>query len=234
MTSISSAQHLFKTHCNGILSTHSVDLPGYPFGSLTPYCLDYQGQPIILISNIAQHTQNISHNHKVSLISHDPQPDNSQASGRVTYIADALKLDDTDIADRYYRFYPESQGYHQSHDFDFYTLRCVKVRYIGGFGDIHWISAEQFLTPSPFSPKDELAMISHMNQDHQEALTHYCQLNQIDYEGDTPLLVGVDGEGFSLSVNGRLYRIAFSKRVYNSIDARQAFIDLARTPLPTY
>ena len=34
-------------------------MPGFPFGSVVPYCLDEQGRPLILISRIAQHTHNL-------------------------------------------------------------------------------------------------------------------------------------------------------------------------------
>ena len=39
----------------GVLSTIAVDVPGYPFGSGVPYCLDRQGRRVIHISRIAQH-----------------------------------------------------------------------------------------------------------------------------------------------------------------------------------
>ena len=79
------ARTLFNTRCDGVLSTHSIDLPGYPFGSITPYCFNRHGQAVILISTIAQHTKNIKANNKVSLIAFDDATD-SQAAGRVTYI----------------------------------------------------------------------------------------------------------------------------------------------------
>lgn len=51
---------------HGVLSTHPVDTPGYPFGSIVPYCLDRRGYPEILISRIAQHTKNIQADPKLS------------------------------------------------------------------------------------------------------------------------------------------------------------------------
>jgi putative heme iron utilization protein len=50
-----------------VLSTISLDVPGYPFGSLTPYCFDENGQPIVYISLIAQHTRNIMADPRLSL-----------------------------------------------------------------------------------------------------------------------------------------------------------------------
>ena len=43
----------------GSLSTLSRKQLGYPFGSLMPYGLDGQGQPIFLVNTMAMHTQNL-------------------------------------------------------------------------------------------------------------------------------------------------------------------------------
>jgi putative heme iron utilization protein len=51
----------------GILSTLSLDVPGFPFGSVVPYCLDRGGVPLILIADIAQHTRNLLADPRVSL-----------------------------------------------------------------------------------------------------------------------------------------------------------------------
>ena len=43
----------------GSLSTLSRKQPGFPFGSVMHYGLDDRGRPIILISTMAMHTQNL-------------------------------------------------------------------------------------------------------------------------------------------------------------------------------
>ncbi len=53
------ARELLLKEYRGVLSTHSKSMPGFPFGSVVPYCLDEQGRPLILISRIAQHTHNL-------------------------------------------------------------------------------------------------------------------------------------------------------------------------------
>lgn len=223
------ARALLQSQCDGVLSTLSVDMPGYPFGSITPFCLDSEGRPIILISDIAQHTRNIKADNKVSLIAYDPQTDDSQASGRVTYLADASLNDDESVAERYYRFFPNSRGFHKSHDFNFYTLNCARVRYIGGFGDIHWIEKDTFIKANPFSFEQETGMVEHMNDDHQDAINHYCELFDIPFNTETPPnLVGIDSEGFHLRSLGRLYRIPFEEEATDAMAVRQALVALAR------
>ena len=64
----SEARQFLRTTRSAMLSTISVKYPGYPFGSVAPFVLDHSGQPVILISTIAEHTKNIMANPKVSLM----------------------------------------------------------------------------------------------------------------------------------------------------------------------
>ncbi len=229
---IQQAKTLFQSRCNGVLSTQSVDIPGYPFGSITPYCFDDKGQPVILISTIAQHTRNIDANNKVSLIAYDCQLDDTQAAGRVTYVGNAIRINDKASAERYYRFYPQSKGFHRTHDFHFYTIECVKIRYIGGFGEIYWVESNDFLVANPFSSEEESHIVEHMNSDHQEALNHYCDLFNLAYDDDNlPTLVGIDREGFHLRTGEGITRITFDMPITTTLEARTALVELARRPL---
>lgn len=120
------ARELLLKEYRGVLSTHSKSMPGFPFGSVVPYCLDAEGRPLILISRIAQHTHNLQKDPKCSLLVGERDADDIQAVGRLTYLAEAEKLTDEAAieaaAERYYRYFPESQNYHQAHDFDFWVL----------------------------------------------------------------------------------------------------------------
>lgn len=226
------ARALFLTRCGGVLSTHSVDVEGYPFGSITPYCVDNQGRPVILISTIAQHTANIKVNPKVSLIAFDPLADDSQATARVTYVGDAKLIKDEAIAQRYYRFFPSAQGFGKTHDFNFYVIECVRLRFIGGFGEIYWLEQSDFIKQNPFSFEEEVGMVEHMNADHQAAINHYCDLYSLAYDDKyLPQLVGIDAEGFHLRVGDRLERIKFDEQISTTTKARQALVALAKKSL---
>ena len=71
-----------------MLSTHSLEHEGYPFGSVTPFVLMPNGNLVVYISSIAQHTLNIESNPKVCLTILEREED-SQASGRVAFLGDA-------------------------------------------------------------------------------------------------------------------------------------------------
>ncbi|MFT5451818.1 MAG: putative heme iron utilization protein [Enterobacterales bacterium] len=225
------ARNFLLSEYQAVLSTHSVDVRGYPFGSVVPYCLNKECLPIILISAIAQHTKNIVSNPKVSLIVTEGGADDSQTVGRVTYLGDAELIDEKDIdsAERYYNYFPQSRDYHLTHDFNFYVIKPVRVRFIKGFGKIYWVEKDDFLLANPFSFDEEKQMFDHMNVDHLEAIKHYCDLCNIDYiESHPPEMVGIDSEGFHLRIGFRIHRINFIEPVTTAGAVRKALVEMAK------
>lgn len=223
------ARELLLKEYRGALSTLSKAMPGYPFGSVVPYCLDANGHPLILISRIAQHTHNLQVEPKCSLLVGERGAEDIQAVGRLTVLAQARKITDeaatAAAAARYYRYFPESEGYHQAHDFDFWVLEPVRSRYIGGFGAIHWL--DEVTLANPFAGDIELSMVEHMNSDHANAIAHYVQLaglpNHVAAE-----LAGIDSEGFHLRIGQGLHWLAFPTSCNTALEVRQALLALAR------
>jgi len=213
---------LFLQESFGVLSTISLEPPGYPFGSVTPYCSDEQCRPIIYISTIAQHTKNIAADPRVSLTvvessgaSHDVQ-----ALGRVTCLANACPIDagESGSSERYFRYFPAARQYDGTHDFSFFRLELVRIRYIGGFGQIYWVEPGTFAMANPFSVSQESRIIQHMNNDHRDALKQYA--------GGEAVMAGIDAEGFDLLRDGVKLRLLFETPVRNMEEARQALIAL--------
>lgn len=222
------ARRLLNHQSFGVLSTHSIDVQGYPFGSMAPYVLDYDGTPTILISNIAQHTRNIKQDNKVSLTVFDPLTDDPQASSRLTWIGDAEVVDPSDIGtrSRYLRYFPSAESYFETHDFSFYRIVLRRARFIGGFGQIFWIEPDPMQIRNPFR-ETENGIVEHMNQDHQQALFHYCKL--FGREGTKAVtMIGIDSEGFDLLADGRKLRIDFDSTINTSEEARAKLVKLAR------
>ena len=223
------ARELLLKEYRGVLSTHSKAMPGFPFGSVVPYCLDDQGRPLLLISRIAQHTHNLQLAPKCSLLIGERGADDVQAVARLTLLAEAQPLlDAVDIAAaaaRYYRYFPASQDYHQVHDFDFWRLQPVRWRYIGGFGAIHWLDRVELA--NPFAGEPEQDMLAHMNADHAPALAHYVQLAGLPAEPAAEL-VGLDSEGFHLRIGAALHWLPFARPCQTPLEVRQALVALAR------
>ena len=220
------ARRLFLQQSFGVLSTISLDVPGYPFGSITPYCADRQCRPVIYISSIAQHTQNILADPRVSLtVLENADSGDVQARGRLTCIANARPLSphEDDVRERYFRYFPQSREYAGTHDFEFFRLDLVRMRFIGGFGRIYWIEPDEFILQNPFSPSQETRILQHMNDDHMAALRHYA-------DADSVVMVGIDSEGFDVLNSSKKRRFFFPTPVSNMDEARQALVAMAKQP----
>nr|MBO2510494.1 heme iron utilization protein [Gammaproteobacteria bacterium] len=225
------ARELLLKEYHGVLSTHSKAMAGFPFGSVVPYCLDARGWPLILISRIAQHTHNLQRDPKCSLLIGERGAEDVQAAGRLTLLAEARQLSDAGeiaaAAERYYRYFPQASDYHRTHDFDFWCLEPVRARFIGGFGEIHWLSVDDLLLDNPFAGDTERGMVEHMNGDHAEAIAHYAALRGLPGE-PAAQMVGIDSEGFHLRIGRVLHWLPFPTPCNNPGAVRQALVSLAR------
>jgi hypothetical protein len=146
MNNAREARQMLRNHRYGTLCTLSKKFDGHPFGSITPYLVDHDGSLLILISSLAEHTKNILQDARVSLITHNQQAPEIQTQGRVTVMGQALIVNQRESAEkRYLRFFPEALAYLEMHDFSFYRITPVAIRYIGGFGKIHWVNMAEYV-----------------------------------------------------------------------------------------
>ena len=220
-------QFLSSTH-SGVLSTISARLGGYPFGSIAPFVLDHDGNPLILISTIAEHTKNIQADARVSLIAFDPATPDMQAGARLTVIGKAIPTDkDERLRARYLRYFPQAEGYFGMHDFLFHRIEMEQARFIGGFGKIHWIAGDELCAPPHRLATEETAILDHMNADHAENLRAYCR-HVHGVEAAQAAMIGIDTAGFDVRVDGKLLRFAFDTPVTDAQEARQALVALAK------
>ena len=233
---IEARQFLRSSH-QGILSTHCVKFAGYPFGSVTPFVLDHNCQPIILISDLAEHTKNIASNAKVSLLVFDNN-DDLQANARLTLLgtAEKIKKDDANLQARYCRYLPQSAAYFTMHDFSFYRIHITQARYIAGFGKMGWmegnaINQSILNDQTQMIAELETGMIAHMNADHQTSLVAYCQ-HFYGVLPDSVNLIGVDSEGFDVKADfnddTKILRFNFTAPIFDANSARAAFVAMSK------
>ena len=220
------ARRFVRGQHSGVLSTLSQRVDGFPFGSVAPFILDHAGRPIILISTLAEHTKNIDADPRVSLIVQPYSPD-MQVAGRVTVLGRAQRLDEkTALGPRYLRFHPQAEDYFVMHDFSFYRIEPVRIRYIGGFGKIHWVEPAQYLLAESALVNQESGILEHMNADHAETLCAYCQhIHHLKTAQAT--MIGIDPDGFDVRSENLILRFDFPSTVQDAQQARAALVALA-------
>lgn len=226
------ARQMLRAHRYGALSTLSKKFEGFPFGSITPYLTDHDGSLLILISGLAEHTKNILADPRVSLITHDQRDAQIQTQGRITLLGNAQLVTNRDEAgERYLRYFPEAESYFQMHDFAFYRIHPIAIRYIGGFGKIHWVNMAQYAVPPYPLIEQEQDVIEHMNTDHLDTMRHYCRFVHQRDVLDVKML-GIDCDGFDMRTDGDILRIDFPEGVMDAHQARAALVALARDAKP--
>lgn len=214
---IKDARQLLYTQNHGILSTHSLDFPELPFGSLVTYCLNAQGIPVLLISQIAEHTKNIQSNAYVSLAIMEKNEERVQQSVRLTYLAKAQKVSKEDIVncERYFHFFPETRNYYEMLDFDFYELKPQGIRFIGGFAKASWIDAEDLNPRYHFSIKEENEWLEAIEQTQKSLVIQAYQAlhKRTIAQDDNFFVLGLDCWGVDVSHQNRKMRIPFATSV---------------------
>lgn len=222
------ARNFLRANSAGVLATHSLDVVGYPFGSVTPYLIDKDGLPVIFISSLAQHTKNIEANNKVSLTVFDLKAKDVQESARLTWIGEAALVKENleETKKRYARYFPNSKTHLELSDFKFYQINLTRARFIGGFGKIAWVEPKDILLENALH-RVEADIVEHMNEDHINTMKDYCQgLKQ--FSANEVKMIGIDTEGFDLLADNTRLRFTFEKAIVTAEDARAALVLMAR------
>ena len=208
------ARGLWFGSYHGVLSTHSQAVPEYPFGSLVPFCRDPEGSPVLLLSHLAQHTCNLDSNPHCSLMLLEKGDGDVQQLGRLTCLAVAKRLVPATptISERYFDHYPDTRGYHEDLNFNFYRLKPVRFYFVGGFGQARWLDYSRLIPDCRLTGKQESSMRNHLD-------------TLAQHEGN-PItnVVGVDCLGMDLRIGDRLERLMLEDPV-SSADKLQGELE---------
>jgi putative heme iron utilization protein len=228
------ARTLAEQHKFGALSSLALEPAGYPYASFTTFALA-DGEPVFLISRMAEHTRNLQADARASLLVHDSDKADPLANGRVTLVGKVHKVARPAERERaaFLAAQPTAAYYADFTDFDFYRMQLESVRYIGGYGRMSWVDAAAFLK----AEADPLAaaasgILAHMNQDHQTALLAYAHAFTSAQDATQAVMTAVDRYGFELTVHTPRgigpARLAFEPALTHADDARKALIALLR------
>jgi putative heme iron utilization protein len=196
------ARSLASTYSRATLSTLNDD--AYPFGSVVLYVLDDHGQPVMLLSELAEHTKNIRRDGRASvLVSSTVMPgDDPMALPRVTLIGSLSQVRDHDLATVRARFlerHPSAESYVGFGDFAWWILEVASVRFVGGYGRMSWVDLDAYkhVQPDPLASHAD-GIMAHMNTDHADANLAYARALAGIAAATSARMVAVDRLGFDL------------------------------------
>jgi len=221
---------------SGMLSTLSRRHPGHPFGSVMPYAPDPKSAPLLLISSMAMHTQNLEADAHASLLVTQPGwTEDPLAGGRVTLMGRAARVSDRErraAREAYLARHSKAAFWVDFEDFAFWRLEVTEVYFVGGFAAMDWVTGEGYAAarPDPLADAAE-GILEHMNRDHAEALLTLSRVHA-DAAAEEATMLSVDRLGFRVRIRSgeRLHgaRISFPREITTAEECRSALIEMVR------
>ncbi len=224
------ARRLLRLRPKATLSTLNRE-GGMPYGSLVNVATAANGAPIILISTLAWHTQNLLEDARGSLMVDDTDGLADPLTGpRVTVMGQFEKTEDPELRRRYLARHPGAALYVDFGDFAFWTLKIEGAHAVAGFGRIETLDAEEIvLTADQYAglASAEADIVQHMNEDHGDAVALYATklLGQADGPWE---MTSLDRDGTDLANGERSVRLSFDAPVHTPDEAQATLIALVK------
>lgn len=224
------SRRLIRACDRAVLSTALVG-SGWPYGSLVMAACDHAARPLLLISDLAQHTKNLGADTRASLLFDGTVGmDNPLTGARVTVTGHLAPSEDSALIARYTARHPGSEMYLGFADFHLYEMTVDRAHIVAGFGAIHWIdSADLLFDTEGFGDlaAAEGDVVEHMNADHADAVGLYATKLLGRPAGDWKM-TGVDPEGIDLRCDGETARLDFEKTVHDAESARSILVRMVK------
>jgi putative heme iron utilization protein len=217
---------LARSCTRAVLAT---SLNGAPYASLVLFAVDVDASPLLLLSDLAQHSRNIAFDPRVSLLLDATQGHLDPLMGpRLTLLGRALANDDPRCLGRFISHHPTSTGYAGFRDFQLYRVVVERGHLVAGFGRIDWINGGDFLFTfdADALAAAEFEILRHMNEDHSAAIADYAH-GLLGRSGTNWRMTGIDPEGIDLRCDGETARLDFTRPVVTAGAARAALVQLA-------
>jgi putative heme iron utilization protein len=198
-----------------------------------PFVTDGDGRPIFFISNMAMHTHNLRQDRRASLLITQPDVSGDPlGAARLTLLGEVIEVPAEEVRELYLSRYENAKFWQDYTDFVYHRLEVSGVYFIGGFGVMGWVSAEDYQRARP-DPLAEAApgIMHHMNADHADVIRMIARYFAKE-EADEAAMTAVDRLGFHLRlkscqrVHGR--RVAFLREVTTSEEARSVLAEMVR------
>jgi hypothetical protein len=230
------ARRLMRRQAHAALAT---SLGGQPYASLVAVACDLDASPLLLISDLAQHSRNIAADPRVSLLfdgggeDHLRAPSDPLAEPRLSLIGEAARCDNSGLLARFTARHPSAAVYAGFGDFHLYRVTIGRGHLVAGFGRINWIEAAdlRFACDAAALAAAEPGILAHMNVDHADAVDLFAA-RLLRREGMGWRMTGIDPEGIDLrrpvGDGGETARLDFRQPVLDPDAAREALIVLTR------
>ncbi|WP_035485667.1 HugZ family pyridoxamine 5'-phosphate oxidase [Geminicoccus roseus] len=219
---------LMRRQLKVAIGTSQAGQDGFPYVSLAIVAVGHDVAPLLLLSDLADHTRNLAADPRISLLFDGTAGLASPLTGaRATVQGKAARIDDKLLLDRFVRRHPDAAVYAGFRDFSLFRVEVAEAHLVAGFGRIFWVEAADIL----FDVREcealaaaEARMVEHMNADHADAVQLYAR--HLGAAGEGWTMTGIDPEGADLRREGQLIRVPFERLVRDAAEARGELVRL--------
>jgi len=225
------ARSLLRRSRQGALAT-LMARGGDPYCSLANVATHADGSPILLISRLALHTQNILADARLSWMLDERAEGDPLEGSRIMLAGRAEEAGGDDVAilrRRYLNAHPSAEAFVDFKDFSFFRIRPHAAHLVAGFGRIVDLKPEQFLTEISDAGAlldAEQGAVEHMNEDHRDAINLYATkllgADLADWR-----CTGCDPDGVDIQAETATLRLDFPERVTGPGELRKMLVKLA-------
>jgi len=223
-------RQLMRSCRSASLSTALASADGWPYASLVTVAIDFDGAPLLLFSELADHTRNLKADGRAALLFEQASRHaNPQRGPRVSLLGRIRPTRKPEHARRFLDMHPEAEMYAGFGDFAFYRMSIDRAHWVGGFARAQWLSG-RFVSADAKAAKAVAAaasgIITHMNDDHADAVEFYAT-RLLGRAGGGWRMIGIDPDGADLALGNRRARVPFEKMAENVAQVRDRLVELA-------
>jgi putative heme iron utilization protein len=221
-------RRLLRREQRGALATN---MRGAPYASLVLIAADLDASPLLLLSDLAQHSRNIVFDPRVALLFDGTAGYADPLTGpRLTVIGQAIAVEDPRRLARFTARHPTSAIYSGFADFRLYRVIVERGHLVAGFGRIYWIDRRDLLFGSDVAAlaAAEPEILQEMNEHCADAIAD-CAQCLLGRSGGHWRMTGIDPEGADLRCDGEVARLEFATPILTRNAARAALVELANT-----
>lgn len=206
----------------------ATSLDGRPYVSLVAVACALDATPLLLLSDLAQHTRNIAADPRVSLLVSGagalPDP---LAGPRLSLVGRAEPAADAAARARFVARHPSAAAYGGFADFRLYRVIAERGHLVAGFGRIAWVDGAALRIEADLAAfiAAEAGMLAQVNAD--PALVALCAERLLGRPGRGWRVAGIDPDGIDMRCDDAAGRLDFAAPAADPAAASAAVAALA-------
>jgi heme iron utilization protein len=203
---------------------------GAPYASLVLVATAPDAAPLLLLSRLARHTQNVLADARVSLLVSERMDGDPLQAARLSIAGTAALSNDANVRRRFLARHPAAAAYADFNDFSFWRIEMIGAHLVAGFGRIADLKAADLAIETadaaPLLTAEEGAL-AHMHADHADAIELYAT-KLLGAPRGSWRMIGIDPAGCDLALGDTVRRLDFPQRIMTPDALRKTLAALAQ------